>query len=227
MKKVMLAAMAGMVLVSGASANVEMDNYLSGLADGISNGFIENAAVTVGAGWANTDAHGGAGFVLNLSSAPSKEVYSKVDVQISERYFAVTDIAALNLDGMVDPYLGFGYLKAEGVATTGGGCAPGSMFNGTCLPEDVAPQSSEVIKENGFFGTVGVSEQFVVDGITAGLQAGYRFGAVEGPVAGATFSKKIGSETGFQALGLMVNFEQIKNDKEDIDRVAVYGTVTF
>lgn len=223
MKKVTIAAMAAMVLVTtGAMAGTLEDTTELAVSS------MQRVTTTVGTGFANTGSAGGIGGIINFSSTEDTSVIGwSIGGETSKNYYSTTAKTSWHNVALADVYVGGGYLSAKGSVSMGGVCSVEQQINGTCLAESTAQGSTQNFTEKGGFGIVGLSKTFDLTGTKVIADAGYRFGGVEGPVASVGVSKKFGNDFWSKEFGLKIGYEQIKSNVENIDRVAMYGTVSF
>ena len=220
MKKVTLAAMAAMILVTGASAGTLED------AAELAVSSMQRVTTTVGTGFANTDSTGGVAGMVNFSSTEdTSNIGWSLDGEASKNYYSATAKTSWINVALADVYVGGGYLSAKGSSSTGG-CSVEQQMSGTCSVE-FNPVVNQNFTEKGGFGIVGLSKTFDLTGTKVIANAGYRFGGVEGPVASVGVSKKFGNEFWSKEFGFKVGYEQIKSNVENIDRATLYGTVAF
>lgn len=210
MKKVTLAVMVAMVLVTGAMAADDMNSTETGLP---TNVFERTGYMTVGAGFANIETAGSPAIMLNYSQADEIAVRN-FDFEISKNYLDLS-IKANIFPLFNTSYVGIGYLSADGKDKTiaGDGIEIAASTNHS--------------KEHGIYGVAGFQDSFIIDDLKVSGDIGYRFGEVHGPAASIVLSKKFGPNFYSQTLGLKVGFEQIKNSDENINRMVIYGTLTF
>jgi hypothetical protein len=139
------------------------------------------------------------------------------DLETSKNYFGLS-LKAKVLPVINSSYTGVGYISADGKDKT---------IAGNEYDPHASTGTINYITKQGFFGVVGFQDDLTVDGVKVSGDIGYRIGEVNGPAASIALSKKFGPEFYSQTLGLKVGFEQIKHDVEDINRMAIYGTLTF
>lgn len=222
MKKVTLAAMAAMVLVTTGATAGTLEN-----ATELAVSSMQRVSTTVGTGFADTDNVGGAGIMVNFSSTEDRSgIGWSLSGEASKNYYSATAKTSWLNAAIADVYVGGGYLSADGSTSTNGGCSVAQQMSGTCYPEDTIG-TTQNFTEKGGFGILGLSKTFDLTGTKLIADAGYRFGGVEGPVASVGVSKKFGNEFWSKEFGLKIGVEQIKSDVENIDRAAIYGTVSF
>lgn len=222
MKKVTLAAMAAMVLVTTGATAGTLEN-----ATELAVSSMQRVTTTVGTGFANTDSTGGLAGMVNFSSAEdTSNIGWSINGEASKNYYGATAKTSWINVALADMYVGGGYLSAKGSVLSGGGCSVEQQMNGTCSLE-FNTAVNQNFTEKGGFGIVGLSKTFDLTGTKVIADAGYRFGGVEGPVASVSVSKKFGNEFWSKEFGLKVGYEQIKSNVENIDRAAIYGTVAF
>lgn len=216
MKKVTIATMAAMVLVTTGATAGTLEN-----ATELAVSSMQRATTTVGTGFTNTDSTGGLAGIVSFSSAEdTSNIGWSLSGEASKNYHSATAKTSWINVALADIYVGGGYLNAKG-HTSSGGCSVEQQVNGTCLA------TTQNFTEKGGFGIIGLSKKFDLAGTKVIADAGYRFGGVEGPVASVGVSKKFGNEFWSKEFGLKVGYEQIKSDIENIDRVAMYGTLSF
>lgn len=210
MKKVTIAAIAAMVLVTGASADILADTAAS-----LDKGYVE-----LGAGYASTDGTGSA--ALSIAGTFSNV---QLSAETSTNYFGGTAKAFV----IPDIYVGGGYLRAKGHTPTE--CTVNSLSGvttcvpagGTGLGDPEAVAVSDSFTEKGAFAIVGTAGVFGMGGSEIVGDIGYRFGTISGPVGSLGVFTKIGE----QKMGVKIGIEQIKSDVKDIDRVGVFGVISF
>lgn len=202
MKKVTVAAMAAMVLVTSAIAADEQGALLANT----------NGVFTVGAGFANTESAGSPALMLNYVQIDDIALLN-ADLETSKNYLGFS-LKSNVLPAINSSYAGVGYISADGQ-------------DKTIASDGYAPASTKHVTEQGVFGVVGFQDNFNVDGVKVSGDIGYRIGDINGPTASIALSKKFGPDFYSQTLGLKVGFEQLKNADENINRMAVYGTLTF
>lgn len=216
MKKMTIAVIVAGVIGSSASAGDLVDTVTNAV-----KSTIVPVEVRVGTGYGKTDNVGGASLMLELNPSIKNEFYWNFEGETGKNFYKAEEKVYFSMPIEPDVFMGFGYLNADGLATTGA-CSVG----GECLPE-YTTTTAKSFTESGAYGIVGIGKSILFSDIKATGNLGYRFGGVEGVSATMGISKKFGNEFWSKEFGLKVGYEQIKSNVENIDRAAIYGTVVF
>ena len=232
MKKVTVATMAAMVLMTATSAfAVDSATSVTGAVESIAT---LSSTITIGAGGATTGNAGGAAVMIDFLAQHS-DVGAGISAEASRNY---SNIVVKPFLPMTDfAYLGVGYLNAkahpaqcttnevgdsvcQSTATSMG--ASGTPSGSTSLAAG-ATGTSNYYTAKGVYGMIGLTQKASFDGMNFTADAGYRFGKIQGPVGSLGFSTKISE----QIVGFKLSAEQIKNDTKNINRAALYATFSF
>lgn len=217
MKKIVISALIAAVMVSGVSAD-EIAEFSK-----ITKDILNPLEMVVGVGYGQINKGVGSASLIaeinnrSVENINNLNVKGEVGVDFTEieakAYFSMPLNQTLAIPNV---FLGAGYLSIDSSSAL--------VKNNPLDPEATQVGSS---KEKGRYAVLGFGQFLPLGEEKLEWNIGYRLGQVEGITSSFGVSKKFGQDLDYLELGLKVSYDQIRHDGGNIDRFAVYGTVTF